>query len=207
MSQSVGQVYKSRIPTLGDDASIQEALRVYHYGVDNYTTQTIPDDSIEGNFRSIGTRVSVIETTLSSAISSYVSRISNSSIPNVITAQNTTTVPLSIRAIASQTSNLQQWQDSSSTVVARISIGGSFSTSGYISVGSVSLSSSTAFSVNIINSSHKGIIIKPAVGQTANLQEWQNQSSQAISWVDSNGKFYSSGDQVQTINPFLLIGA
>lgn len=207
MSQSVGQVYKSRIPTLGDDASIQEALRVYHYGVDNYSTQTIPDDSIEGNFRSINSRVTTIESTLSTATTSYITRVSSSTTPNVITAQNTTTIPIVVRAIASQTSSLQQWQDSSSSIVATMSAGGSLGLSGYAVIGSTTLSSSTALSVNIVNSSNKGIIIKSASGQTANLQEWQNFSGTPISWVKNNGEIYSRGDQVQTINPFLLMGS
>ena len=207
MSQSVGQVYKSRIPTLGDDASIQEALRVYHYGVDNYSTQTIPDDSIEGNFRSINSRVTTIESTLSTATASYITRVSSSTTPNVITAQNTTTIPIVVRAIASQTSSLQQWQDSSSSIVARMSTGGSLGLSGYAVIGSTTLSSSIALSVNIVNSSNKGIIIKSASGQTENLQEWQNFSGTAVSWVNNNGEIYSKGEQVQTISPLLLMGS
>lgn len=207
MSQSIGQVFKSRIPTLGDDASIQEALRVYHYGVDNYSTQTIPEDSIEGNFRSIDSRVSILESTISTSISSYISRISSSSIPNIITSQNTTTVPLTIKSIVSQTSSLQQWQNSSSSVVASMSTGGSLSIAGYSTIGSTSQSSSTALSVNIINSSHKGIIVKSSSEQVSNLQEWQNSSGTAVSWVDSNSNIYSNGSEVQTISPLLLIGS
>ena len=207
MSQVVGQVYKSRIPTLGDDASIQEALRVYHYGVDNYSTQPIPDDSVEGNFRSLNTRVTTIESTLSGAVTQYISKVSQTSSPNIITAQSTTTIPITVRAIASQTSSLQQWQDSSSSVVARMSTGGSLGLSGYLSIGNSTISGTTSLSINTISVSHKGLAIRPIINQTANLQEWQDSSGTAVSWVNSSGEIYSKGNQVQTIDPFLLMGS
>jgi hypothetical protein len=193
MSQSVGQVFKSRIPTLGDDASIQEALRVYHYGVDNYSTQSIPDDSIEGNFRSLNARVTAAESIVSGALTQYVSRISQSSSPNVVTAQSTTTVPISVRAIASQTSALQQWQNSSSSTVASISTAGYVSTSNYISVGSLTENASIAVNVNIVNPSNRGIMIRGASGQTANLQEWQNASQTKLAAIFSDGAISTSG--------------
>lgn len=207
MSQTVGQIFKSRIPTLGDDASIQEALRVYHYGVDNYSTQPIPNDSIEGNFRSIDTRITTIEDTISSAIASYITRISSSSSPNIITAQNATTIPLTVRAIASQTSSLQQWQNSSNISVASMSTAGSLGIAGYLSLGSTTISSTTSLNINIINSSHNGIIVKSSSGQSASLQEWQDSYGNVLSWVNSNGEVYSMGAQVQTVDPFLLMGS
>lgn len=207
MSQVVGQSFKSRIPTFGDDASIEEALRVYHYGVDNYTTQTIPNDSIEGNFRSIDSRLSTVESTITGAVEEYVKKISDSSSPNVITGQTTTTIPLVIRAIPSQTSSLQQWQNSSSSIVGRISTGGSLGLAGYASLGSTTVSSSIGLSINIVNSSHKGLSIKAASGQSNRLQEWQNSAGTAISWIDSFGSIYSQGEEVQTISPLLLMGS
>jgi len=35
----------------------------------------------------------------------------------------------------------------------------------------------------------KGLVIKAASGQTANLQEWQNSSGTAVSYIDNNGNF------------------
>lgn len=207
MSQVVGQSFKSRIPTFGDDASIEEALRVYHYGVDNYTTQTIPNDSIEGNFRSIDSRLSTVESTITGAVQDYVKKVSDSSSPNVITGETTTTIPLVIRAITSQTSSLQQWQNSSSTIVGRISTGGSLGLAGYGSVGTTTVSSSIGLLVNIANSSHKGVAVKSASAQSANLQEWQNSSGTPMSWVSNNGSIFSKGEEVQTTSPFLLMGS
>lgn len=188
MSQSVGQVFKSRIPTLGDEASIEEALKVYHYGVDNYTIQSIPDDSIEGNFRSLNNRVTSVETTLSGGLNGFVTRTSLSSSPNIITAENVSTVPITVRAIVSQTSNLQQWQNSSNANVAIMSTAGSLALSSYLSLGSTTTSTSVAASINIINSSHKGIVVRSATSQSANLQEWQNSSGVAVAWITPSGE-------------------
>ena len=60
--------FNTRIPGLGDNANIQEALRIYHYGL-SQGTDTIPSDStlipgsIAGHFKSVSTRVSALEKT------------------------------------------------------------------------------------------------------------------------------------------------
>lgn len=192
MSQVVGQVYKSRIPTLGDDASIEEALRVYHYGIDSYSGQPIPADSIEGNFSSLNTRVSSIESTISGLGTGFVKLVSETASPNIVTPQSVSTTPLTIRAIASQTSPLQQWQNSSSSAVASISTGGSLGLLGYLSVGGTTVSSTTASSLTLANSSHKGIVVRGATSQTGNLQEWQNSASTVLAVVDAAGSIASA---------------
>ena len=193
MSQTVGLNFKSKIPTLSDDASIEEALRVYHYGVDNYISQSIPDDSIEGNFRSIDNRVSDLETIASGLDSNYLQFISKSASPNIVTAQATTVIPFTVRSIVSQTSNLQEWQNSSNNAVAAIDAGGYFSTASYMSIGSIANTSTTALNISIITSTHKGIVVKAATSQSGNLQEWQNSSSSILSLINSAGSFATSG--------------
>lgn len=195
MSQPVGLNYKSRIPELQDDASIEEALRVYHYGVDNYSTQPIPDDSIEGNFRNLDDRVSAIESTGTLPVLKpyFIEAISETSTPNVIIPQSSSTIPLTVRGASSQSANLQQWQNSASANVSIVFSDGSFSTGGYISVGNTNKSSTNAIFAQSINSSHKGIVVKGASGQTANLQEWQNSSGSALARVEPDGDIFTSG--------------
>lgn len=196
MSQPVGFQYKSRIPTLSDDATIVEALRVYHYGVDNYSTEPIPNDSIEGNFRTLNTAVAALQSALSGLGTTYVEQISLTSTPNVITGQSTTTVPLTIRSISSQTAPLQQWQNSSSINVGSIGTGGNLNIAGYITVGSITQSITTGVNVVVGNASHRGIVVRAQSSQTANIQEWQNSSGTALSWVDKDGKFYYDGHEI-----------
>ena len=193
MSQIVGQNFKTRIPQFSDDASIEEALKVYHYGVDNYTVQPIPDDSIEGHFRNLDTRVDSLESQIGGIASGIVKYTSLSADPNIIVAETTTTVPLTVRAIASQSSALQAWQNSSSSTVATISTGGYISTLSYIGIATLTATSSIAANINIISSGHKGIVVKAANSQTANLQEWQNSTGAIISVINASGSFSSAG--------------
>ena len=208
MSQPVGFQYKSRIPTLSDDATIVEALKVYHYGVDNYSTEEIPNDSIEGNFRTLGTAVTALQSAVSGLGSTYLEQISLTASPNVVTGQSVATVPLTIRAITSQTSSLQQWQNSSSVSVGSVSTGGFLNLAGYVTVGTTTQSTTTGVNVVIGTASHKGITVKAQTSQTANLQEWQNSSGTAVSWISHEGRIYYNGDEIGSgVGSFFLMGA
>jgi hypothetical protein len=61
-------LFNTRIPGLGDNANIQEALRVYHYGL-SQGNDAIPSDenlisgSIAGHFKTVSNRVSALEQT------------------------------------------------------------------------------------------------------------------------------------------------
>jgi hypothetical protein len=208
LSQSVGVTYKTKIPSLSDDASIEEALRVYHYGVDNYSSQPIPADSIEGNFSSLNTRVDNVESSITNLSVVFIEAISATSDPNIITPQSSSTVPLTIRGASGQTANLQRWQNSSQTNLAVIFSDGSISTSGYISSGVNSQSTTIAADIRIKNAAHRGVTVRRASAQTANLQEWQDSTGTALSWIDKDGKIFYNGEEVGTgqISPFLLMG-
>lgn len=198
MSQPVGFQYKSRIPTLSDDATIVEALKVYHYGVDNYSTEPIPDDSIEGNFRTFGTAITALQSAVSGLGTTYVEQVSLTATPNVITGQSTTTTPLTIRSIASQTSPLQQWQNSSSVNVGSIGTAGNMNLAGYLTLGTTTQSTTIGLNVVTGNAAHNGIVVKAQTSQTANVQEWQNSGGTAMAWVDKDGKVFSQSAQVFT---------
>lgn len=207
MSQQVGLNYKSRIPQFSDNASIEEALKVYHYGVDNYTTQPIPDDSIEGNFRSLNDRVASNETAISALGDTFIEQVSASASPNIITSETASTVPITVRGKDLQTGNLQQWQNSSSNNLAVVFSDGAASFNGYVNIGSNAKSSSTAANINIASPSHKGVVVKSALNQSANLQEWQDSSGSAVSWVDGEGRLYYRNDELSGgLNSFFLIG-
>ena len=196
MSQSVGLNFKSRIPSFSDDASIEEALKVYHYGVDNYTSQQIPDDSIEGNFRSLDSRVSANESAISGLGTTFIQRTSSVSLPNLIVPEDASTVPLTIRSVANQVSELLRIQNSSSTNIVSFFSNGGASFLNYISVGNITQSSTTAVNVTIGNSAHSGIVVRAASSQSGNMQEWQNSSASVIARVDSLGRMYSNSSMV-----------
>ena len=205
MSQSVGVTYKTLIPSFSDDASIVEALRLYHYGIANYSGQPIPLQSIEGRFYNFDTRITTLETTLSST---YVEQVSASATPNIITPQDAATIPLTIRGAALQSADLQQWQTSASAVITKITSAGIIATSGYISIGDITPTTTTAAKIAITNATDKGITVKAATSQTANLQEWQDSSGTAVSWVNKDGQIFSQGQEVgNSAAIFFLMGA
>jgi hypothetical protein len=109
----------------------------------------------------------------------------------VITAQTsqfthlatvTNVVPLLVKGIASQSADLQQWQNSAGTVLARVSTDGSFST------GAGAEANGSQLAMYISNSARAGLILRGASGQTANLQEWQNSAGTALALVSQLGE-------------------
>lgn len=206
MSQSVGNTYKSKIPSFGDDSSIVEAFRLYHYGIDNYTTGSPAANSIEGNFISLSASVSAVDTKITN---NTVKLISLTASPNTIVPQDNATIPLIIRGVSSQSANLLDIQSSASATLAKLTSNGSFATSGYASIGDISVGSTTSLKITIASATHKGITIKSASGQSGNLQEWQDSTGTAMSWVTDDGTFYQKGSAVglDTIGSFFLMGA
>lgn len=211
MSQPIGNNLVTKIPQFSDDASIEEALKAYHYGIDNYTSQPIVDNvGVEGTIKKLKDDIAANVAAIAALGATYVEQVSASATPNVILSQTTSTVPLTLRgsSLGTQTGNLQQWQNSSETNLAVIFSDGSSSFNGYISVGSNLRSSTTAADIRIINAAHKGITVRAQSGQTANLQEWQDPSGNAISWVDKDGRIYYRGDELSGgPGSFFLMGA
>jgi len=111
-----------------------------------------------------------------------------------------------VRGRASQTADLQQWQDSAGNVAASINSGGSLSlsrslyTSASLGVwASVNAdpqggSTGNALTVQTYNTTSKGIVIVGQASQTANLQEWQNSSGTVLASISSAGKLTSAVD-------------
>jgi acylphosphatase len=118
-----------------------------------------------------------------------------------ITADNTTSnstsliaktnfanaTPIIIQGATSQSANLQEWQNNTSTALASVD-----------SVGNVAAQAVTATGVlttnaNLrVNNSALGTvaaIVKGAAGQTADLERWQNNSASTLASVDSAGNF------------------
>lgn len=200
MSQPIGLNFRSRIPTFSDDASIEEALKVYHYGVDNYSSQAIPTDSIEGHFTALENRIAATEFSISQLSEIFIEEVSSATDPNEITPANSSIVPLSIRGAASQTAPLQRWQSNSSVNLATLFANGGASFANYVSIGDIAQAVSNALNIQVGNSSHIGIVVKAASGQSANLQEWQSSAGSVLARVSSTGTMFSNNVQVVTLS-------
>lgn len=213
MPQEIGSDYKSLVPTFSDDASIEEAFRMYHYGVENYNGTNESANSIQAHFRAINERADDINDRLDNLTLTFIEEESRANDPNVITPENSSTVPLTIRAAVDQAANLQQWQSSAGSNIAAIFSDGATSYSGYLSVGSITKSTTTANAIQIGNSLHRGVTIRGAASQSANLQEWQSNQGIALARVDSAGKMFSKGkevvnlDEAQTISNKTIINS
>jgi hypothetical protein len=199
VSQVIGKDFRTKIPVFGDDASIQEAFSVYHFGVDNYTSQPIPDDSIEGHFRALNQRVSDSESAISGLGATFVEQVSLTSAPNIISPQTSGVVPLTVRGAFNQVSALQRWQ--TRTTSTEPSIGndvivfhpaGAASFQKYLNIGAVSQSTNIGLNISLENSAHRGVVVKGFGTHTGNLQEWQNSAGTVIARVDKDGKIFSN---------------
>ena len=108
--------------------------------------------------------------------------------PQQITVNAAGNKGLIVRGAASQTADLQEWQDSTGAVISRVTSSGS-----YLTIARISAVSTTVATANInsyISSpSLIGIIVQGATSQTADLQEWQNSAGTVLAKVDYQGNF------------------
>jgi hypothetical protein len=117
------------------------------------------------------------------------------------------TVPLAVKAIASQTANLQTWTDSASTVLAQVTAGGSIASGANGTFGT--LTSLARLTVVNGTASVIGAVIRGAASQSANLLELQGSAGNILSRFDSNANIFNSnrvfiGTQTYTNNTLLV---
>jgi hypothetical protein len=111
---------------------------------------------------------------------------------------NAARIGLIVRAAASQTANLQEWQNSAGTALTNIDSSGRINstiglyTSGKVSVGGASWSGGSAMlNVWTTGTSTPGIIIRGVASQTADLTQWQDTSGNELASVDNAGTMRS----------------
>lgn len=117
-----------------------------------------------------------------------------------VSTNSAANVGVIVTGVASQTANLQEWQDSSGTVLANVTSAGYVNGSAYRQIGGNSngfgsgtiASVLTAFS-NGGNAAVIPVVVRGASSQTANLQEWQNSAGTVLASVDSAGSSYIGG--------------
>lgn len=170
MSKDIGVTYKSKIAEFVDDASIEEAFSLYHYGVANYSAGVTPisANSIEGNFGSLDSKITTVNTTISNLattvsnnFSATIKTTSASSTPNQIIPANASTIPLIIRAFSGQTANLQEWRDNSSNILSSLNSSGNLYITNVLT--NASFSNTPTNSSEIILRKSRGTISVPAV--------------------------------------------
>jgi hypothetical protein len=121
----------------------------------------------------------------------------------------TSSIGIVVRGQASQTANLQEWQDSTGYVMAKLASAGQFVSEGGIvsySIRPLGFDGTSLFLpygatgyLTVNNPAYKVIIVKGAASQTANLQEWQNSAGTVLINVDSTGNFSSNSSFSQAL--------
>ena len=133
---------------------------------------------------------------------------------STITSSSASVKGLVVKGASSQTANLQEWQNSSGTVIASIDLAGRLSISPSSSGSNIitATGSTTTFSVNqygsinvvgtatssfgdlftgtqvgISTKGSIGLVVRGVASQTVNLQEWQNSAGTVLGQIDSAG--------------------
>jgi hypothetical protein len=70
-------------------------------------------------------------------------------------------------------------------------------TNGNVNIGALA-SAGAKLQITSIDTSTKGLVVKSAVGQTANLQEWQDSNGNPLALIDSAGKIQSGNTRIWT---------
>ena len=120
---------------------------------------------------------------------------------DIITSSLASTIPLRIRGAASQTANLQEWQNSAGTVLAKVNSDGTANfVNGSITLGQYgNINASAIFTSfpSVFYSGHDGGIPVTAKAsyssQTADIQQWQNSAGTALAKVTKDGDVFSGG--------------
>jgi hypothetical protein len=140
-------------------------------------------------------------------------------------ARSTTVVTVIVKGVASQTGDLQQWQNSAGTVLASITSAGTANVANLVATESANSTvgwsssnfqrnsstgliqlilqnfSGASFRITNGNAAANPLIVRGAASQTANLQEWQNSGATTLTAVNAAGTInFASGNTSATAN-------
>ena len=106
-----------------------------------------------------------------------------------VRAFSATEVAVAIRGAASQTANLQEWQDSAANILARIDYLGNIIAPArvYVGVGATGIAS-TKLSVVVDNAAFVGQVVRGASSQAGALTQWQDSSGTVLSRINATGQ-------------------
>jgi hypothetical protein len=118
--------------------------------------------------------------------------------PNLFQTGADANLGLIVRAAASQTANLQEWQFSNASIRARIDSAGGLRTSGTLIAGNqagVAIAQMVSYP-NV--AAQIGFIIRGAASQTADLQQWQNSASTVLAKIAASGNIVAGNMAIAT---------
>ena len=147
-----GEEYNLKIPSLTDTANIQEAMMLFHYGIDNYDGTGEPaNNSVFGNLKDFDDRIAELEASEVVILNGTANQITASGSVGTVTVS----LPNSIITPGSL------------TTTTNLSVGGSASFTGIISTSSnLAVSGSASITGNIAVSGSASITGNKTVGGT-----------------------------------------
>jgi hypothetical protein len=195
------------ITSTGSIGLDQTALSITRSQVSDFTSGTVAQAGTATYAVNSGT--AVYATNASTAVSVSGSAITQSQVVNLVsdlagkanlaggnaftgaqtvTGTATASVVAVITGASGQTANLQQWQNSGGTAVARItSVGDALFQAAGFGVEPFTPYGNAIVSVNTLNQNVKGIAVRGVASQSANLLEFQNSAGDLLSRVQNNG--------------------
>jgi hypothetical protein len=215
-----GADYNLKIPSLTDTANIQEAMMLFHYGIDNYDGTGEPANaSVFGNLRDFDNRIAELEASEIVALAGTVNQITSSgsvgavtvSLPSTIVTPGslTTTTTLSVGGSASFTGQVSMannlFVNNSADIDLNLIVG-----SGSANYLNVSGSGSFTEKVNVL----KGVNVfansterdNRIASPTQGVVVYQSDTNQQLvyngsSWVgiENNGTLGSKIDNVEVL--------
>lgn len=152
-------------------------------------------------------------TNLSSAVTKLGSVDNTGALFRIVNATGTSSIPLIVKGIASQSANLQQWQDSAGAAIALITSSGAFSGSGLYAGslqsgmgtgGYLSLDGNSVTIYNRTTASNMPLVVKGMAAQTGALQQWHDSAGTIKASMGVGGDLYVPvlGD-LTTTGPYL----
>ena len=110
-------------------------------------------------------------------------------------------IGLVVRGVASQTADLQQWQDSSGYVSTKITAAGTLRLpiiTDIAGTGSLFYMNTTNININTRTATNVGLMITGVASQTADLQQWQNSGGTVLTRIGSDGAIYRGATTVDS---------
>jgi hypothetical protein len=176
-------------PTAGTLA-INTAITADLSTAQTLTNKTLTSPTITGTGAIAGTFTGNLTGDVTGNVSGNAGTVTNgvyTNAANTITAATSSTKPLVIKGAASQSANIQEWQNSSNTVVAQISPYGAFT--GAEGSFTTSYNGTPSLTVNAVGTS-----------QTADLQQWKNSSGSVLAKIDITGGLTASSITVGNVS-------
>jgi hypothetical protein len=102
-----------------------------------------------------------------------------------VNARTATNVGLQVKGAASQSANLQEWQNSAGTVIASIT------SSGALRVGTSIASTAVGVNLDYISGLAVGVLVRAATSQTSDLAQYQSQPGTVIGGRNALAQIYT----------------